>query len=375
MASACTNLTDATRLVQVLKIDGYSASTSSGDCIKSRWIVDGYEWEIQLYPATSQFGIAYEYNEPLYRKSTKSKFVDGKSSWDPAYCSRWVAVKLAFLGEPGTSKKNYTVKATLGCRLIDQRGVVGPSQEKSMSHQFLSPQESGSPAPAVVLIEMHDLAESGYLRDNLAVECAITVKVVAPPPPTNLHQHLRELLRSGTGADVTFIVSGESFAAHKLILASRSPVFMAEFFGAMKEKRSRRVEVQDMEASAFRAMLHFIYTDTVPELDPRVEQVATMAQHLLAGADRYGLDKLICESKLSHGITVETAATTLALAEQHNCSQLKAKCIEFIVSTTAVLDAVLVATEGYKHLEASCPLVLADLLKSARGRNLKRSRR
>uniref|UniRef100_A0A8R7R3C4 BTB domain-containing protein n=1 Tax=Triticum urartu TaxID=4572 RepID=A0A8R7R3C4_TRIUA len=149
---------------------------------------------------------------------------------------------------------------------------------------------------------------------------------------------------------------------------------MAEFFGAMKEKRSRRVEVQDMEASAFRAMLHFIYTDTVPELDPQVEQVATMAQHLLAGADRYGLErlKLICESKLSHGITVETAATTLALAEQHNCSQLKAKCIEFIVSTTAVLDAVL-ATEGYKHLEASCPLVLADLLKSARGRNLKRS--
>ncbi|XBI41046.1 hypothetical protein VPH35_125549 [Triticum aestivum] len=363
MASACTNLTDATRLVQVLKIDGYSASTSSGDCIKSRWIVDGYEWEIQLYPATSQFGIAYEYNEPLYRKSTKSKFVDGKSgptsggrtSGDPAYCSRWVAVKLAFLGEPGTSKKNYTVKATLGCRLIDQRGVVGPSQEKSMSHQFLSPQESGLLTCTCIRLPQGQF---------LAVECAIT-KVVAPPPPTNLHQHLRELLRSGTGADVTFIVSGESFAAHKLILASRSPVFMAEFFGAMKEKRSRRVEVQDMEASAFRAMLHFIYTDTVPELDPRVEQVATMAQHLLAGAD----------SKLSHGITVETAATTLALAEQHNCSQLKAKCIEFIVSTTAVLDAVLVATEGYKHLEASCPLVLADLLKSARGRNLKRSRR
>uniref|UniRef100_A0A8I6YRR2 BTB domain-containing protein n=1 Tax=Hordeum vulgare subsp. vulgare TaxID=112509 RepID=A0A8I6YRR2_HORVV len=124
-----------------------------------------------------------------------------------------------------------------------------------------------------------------------------------------------------------------------------------------------------MEAAAFRAMPHFIYTDTVPELDQELEAVATMAQHLLAAADRYGLDmlKLICEIKLSGGITVDTAATTLALAEQLNCSQLKAKCVDFILSTPAVLDAVL-ATEGYKHLAASCPLVLADLLKSAHGR-------
>jgi speckle-type POZ protein len=63
---------------------------------------------------------------------------------------------------------------------------------------------------------------------------------------------------------------------------------------------------------------------------------------------------------------VGTAATTLALAEQHNCSLLKAKCLEFIVRTAGTLDAVM-ATEGYKHLEASCPLVLRELLKSARG--------
>jgi speckle-type POZ protein len=73
--------------------------------------------------------------------------------------------------------------------------------------------------------------------------------------------------------------------------------------------------------------------------------------------------KLICEIKLCGGIIVDTAATTLVLAEQHNCSQLKAKCVEFIVSTLAILNAVF-ATEGYEHLAASCPLVLADLVKS-----------
>ncbi|VAI92224.1 unnamed protein product [Triticum turgidum subsp. durum] len=137
----------------------------------------------------------------------------------------------------------------------------------------------------------------------------------------------------------------------------------------MKEKCSQRVEVKDMEVAAFRAMLHFIYTDTVPELDQPLEAVATLAQHLLAAADWYGLDrlKLICEVKLSGGITVDTAATTLALAEQHNCLKLKAKCVEFILRTPAVLDDVL-ATEGYRHLEASCPSVLTELLKSVHGR-------
>lgn len=76
---------------------------------------------------------------------------------------------------------------------------------------------------------------------------------------------------------------------------------------------------------------------------------------------------MICERKLAGGIGVDTAAATLALAEQHGCSVLKARCVEFIVGSPGRLDAVL-ATEGYKHLAASCPLVLAELLKAARGR-------
>ncbi|KAM3193772.1 hypothetical protein ACQJBY_070415 [Aegilops geniculata] len=172
------------------------------------------------------------------------------------------------------------------------------------------------------------------------------------------------------GSDVTFLVCNESFRAHKSILDARSPVFKAQFFGEMIEKSSRRVEIKDKEPEAFGAMLHFIYTDTIPELEKQEEASTVMAQHLLAAADRYGVDrlKLICEAKLSRGITVETAATTLALAQQHNCSRLKAKCVKFILSTPEVLDAVL-ATEGYKHLEASCPLVLTELLKSAHGSN------
>ena len=63
---------------------------------------------------------------------------------------------------------------------------------------------------------------------------------------------------------------------------------MAEFFGHMNERRSQSVWIQDMEAAVFKAMLHFIYTDMVPELEEEPEASPTMAQHLLAAADRYG---------------------------------------------------------------------------------------
>ncbi|KAF8658671.1 hypothetical protein HU200_059145 [Digitaria exilis] len=204
--------------------------------------------------------------------------------------------------------------------------------------------------------------------DRILVKCAINVleseddaaaraasdAVDARPsvPSSDLHQQFGELLRSQKGADITFIVAGESIPAHRSVLAARSSVFMAELFGDMKEKASPCVEIKDIEVEVFRAMLHFVYTDTVPELDQKDEQATLMAQHLLEAADRYGLERL----------NVDTVATTLALAEQHGCSELKSKCMKFIVACAENFDAV-AATEGYKYLEASCPSVLTELVK------------
>jgi len=80
-----------------------------------------------------------------------------------------------------------------------------------------------------------------------------------------------------------------------------------------------------------------MYCDELPEMQELTglnsKWASTlMAQHMLAAADRYGLErlKLTCEAKLSEDVAINNVATTLALAEQHHCSQLKAECLKFV---------------------------------------------
>jgi speckle-type POZ protein len=145
--------------------------------------------------------------------------------------------------------------------------------------------------------------------------------------------------------DVTFKVGVDTFRAHRCILVARSSVFKAELLGPMKEKTAARVRINDMESNVFKALLHFIYTDSLPEIAEG--DTAAMCQHLLVAADRYSMErlKLICEEKLCNHICKRTAATTLTLAEQHGCGTLKKACFKFLASP-GNLKAVM-ATVGY----------------------------
>ncbi|CAN6347767.1 unnamed protein product [Urochloa humidicola] len=331
----------ATRSVYLLKIHSSWASAKEDDvyCIKPGRKVGGYEWEVRFYP---------------YHSNRHGNY--------------YMALVLIFLGEAGSN----SVKASLTCRLVHPSGALEPSAEKvSASTQF---QRLSDSSPPFLFMSRGEVGTLGFLiNDSLTVECGITVfndlNAIAVPSP-NLPQHLGELLASEAGSDVSFIVSGKSFAAHKNVLAARSPVFKAEFFGGMKEKGDGRVEILEMDPSVFEAMLRFIYTDEeVPELDEKLE-AATLAQHLLAAADLYGLDRLkvMCERRLAYAVDRSTAATTLALAERHGCSQLKAKCIEFIAGGSRENLEAVMETEGFKDVVATIPSVVSELLLAAHGR-------
>ncbi|KAK9146761.1 hypothetical protein Sjap_006664 [Stephania japonica] len=309
--------------------------------------VGGYDWAIYFYP-------------------------DGKSAEDNGgYVSLFIA-----LASDGTD-----VRALFELTLMDQSG-----KERHKVHSHFGRALESGPYTLKYRGSMWGykrffkrtlLETSDYLKDDcLSVHCSVGVvksqtegpKVYSiEVPPSNISEHFGQLLESGKGTDVNFEVDGEIFPAHKLILAARSPVFRAQFFGPMKDKNTKHVKVDDMDASVFKALLHFIYHDSLPgmqELTGSSSKWAStlMSQHLLAAGDRYGLERLrlLCEAKLCEDVAINTVANTLALAEQHHCSHLKAVCLKF-VALPENLGAVM-QTEGFEYLEESCPSVLTELL-------------
>ena len=189
---------------------------------------------------------------------------------------------------------------------------------------------------------------------------------------SDIFRHLGDLLSPKDGADVAFQVAGKTFRAHRCILGAQSPVFKAELLGAMKESTTSGdgIPIHGMLPQVFKALLDFIYTDSLPEME--VQEEVTMAQHLFEAADRYDTQrlKLICEDKLCRHLDVSNAATTLVLAEQHNCQGLKDACIEFLKSSDA-LEGVM-ATDGFEHLTRSCPALVKELMSKLTTQSRKR---
>ncbi|XP_062201518.1 BTB/POZ and MATH domain-containing protein 2-like [Phragmites australis] len=258
--------------------------------------------------------------------------------------------------------------------LLDQAGEPVPGYTHTL--RFSEYSFAGDGYGFIDFIEKEFLEASEYLVDDcFKIRCDISVSTqlrtenrgaaastLAAAPPSDLQRHLGDLLVAKEGADITFQVAGETFSAHRCILAARSPVFKAEFYGAMRESTATGVcvRIDDMEPQVFSALLNFIYTDSLPEMTGQEDVV--MAQHLLEAADRYDMQslKLICVEKLCIYLDANTAATTLVLAEQHHCHRLKKACIEFLKSPQA-LDAVM-ATDGFDHLIKSYPALLKELI-------------
>ncbi|KAF8655390.1 hypothetical protein HU200_061129 [Digitaria exilis] len=126
-------------------------------------------------------------------------------------------------------------------------------------------------------MERREFEESSYLKDDhLAIECVVTVKqprVSATKflygvqvPPSNINEQLAAMSLDSEECDkdVTFSVGGETFTARKKVLALRSPVFRAELYGPMSEARTKHLTIENMQPAVFKALLHFIDTDSLP---------------------------------------------------------------------------------------------------------------
>lgn len=73
-------------------------------------------------------------------------------------------------------------------------------------------------------------------------------------PPSDMGQSMKCLLESEIGCDIVFEVGDETFKAHKLVLAARSPVFRAQFFGLVGNHTISEIVVEDIDPPIFKVM-------------------------------------------------------------------------------------------------------------------------
>ncbi|XP_065203510.1 speckle-type POZ protein B-like [Planococcus citri] len=179
-------------------------------------------------------------------------------------------------------------------------------------------------------------------EDNHQWDCNIEV------PECNLPENLASLFENQEITDVVLSVNGKDFPAHKVVLAACSPVFHAMFKHNTKENQLNRIDIEDINQVVVGEMLKYIYTGKCQNLNK-------FAGELLAAADKYDLYqlKMTCAKILLERLSVENAASVLAIADMHSVKQLKNEVIKFIVSKpTEVL-----ATEGWKSIRSNFELV------------------
>jgi hypothetical protein len=91
-------------------------------------------------------------------------------------------------------------------------------------------------------------------------------------------------------SDVTFIVEGQRVPALKDVLAVKSEVFRAMFWGDFVESSDKEVVIKDTTHEAFKVMIRFLYTD---QLVLNNENDWKLIGDVIALADRHELNRLM----------------------------------------------------------------------------------
>ena len=160
-------------------------------------------------------------------------------------------------------------------------------------------------------------------------------------PMDDIRKELHSLYQDKIFADVTIRCKKKEFMAHKVILASQSPVFKRMFASDMKESRSNVVTIDDISPAVMFDLLAYIYSGTAPHL-------STLAKQLLEAANKYQISRLtvICENELKEKLNVQNVVETLLWANLLS-EELKAACLRFIhLHSTEVKSS-----DGWKHLK------------------------
>lgn len=220
--------------------DDAGCTSSSASMIAAYMDTGSHELTISGYPGMNGLGVG------KFRRS--AAFIVGEHRWFIRYYPKGIDAESAdyislYLELDDTQpSEGAEIIIELAFDLLDQMGEPVPAYSScTLIHDFYVPW--GYPK----FIRREELEESGLIENgSFRITCYVKVIdictentparfPIAASPATELQRDLGHLLDTKLGADVQFKVGEETFAAHRDVLGVRSPVFMAELFGSVKE--------------------------------------------------------------------------------------------------------------------------------------------
>ena len=135
--------------------------------------------------------------------------------------------------------------------------------------------------------------------------------------PLNILHVLSQLYTDRHLCDVTLVVNGHEFPAHRVILAAGSPYFSAMFTNAHLESTQSHIILNDIEVSTLESILAYIYT-------AKLDITESNVQSLLGAASILQITSVVdaCCEFLRVRLDPENCLGIFQYADLHGCSTL-----------------------------------------------------
>lgn len=209
--------------------------------------------------------------------------------------------------------------------------------------------------------------EKGWLHEGtLKVTCQLSVghgtlkclgRPAEPDPHSEVCEALGSLLRNGHFGDIRIKLKDESISVHSQILAARSDVFAAMLSTQMRESVEKEVDLTDLEASAVKAMIRYLYTGAT---DASIFEGDDEVIGLLHAAHRFDVSSLVgrCMHSLAERLSVCNVLQRLEVADLLACTALRSACLQFIIEHIAEVQA----TQAFPTWGTGHPALLMEIL-------------
>ena len=134
--------------------------------------------------------------------------------------------------------------------------------------------------------------------------------------------------------DFDIVCDDKIIKCHKVVLASRSPVFRAMLLHNMEESSSQKVEPKNFDFDTMYLVLKFMYKGEIEQ-----PLLVKHAETIFKAADYYEIDdlKAACEKVLITQINIKNMLDMLVMADMYKAGELKSATKKLIVENSKEL--------------------------------------